>query len=159
VNVTGGIAVDPRRSSPTAAHRRSACGALPLSWRRRWLRHRRDHAPIWQIEACGAAMAGAVHGRGRRRADARQDAQARQKPVPAATVQNVALGPPPGEATHWTGRMLAKVAGVSLRSVQRILEATKSRPAGLEPATKRLWTLDDTLWNAPRQCANPSICC
>jgi hypothetical protein len=33
-----------------------------------------------------------------------------KKPLPAATVQNVvdlALGPPPGGATHWTGRMLA----------------------------------------------------
>jgi Homeodomain-like domain len=53
-----------------------------------------------------------------------------KKPLPAATVQDVvglALGPPPGDATHWTGRMLAKAAGVSLRSVQRILEATNSR--------------------------------
>ena len=47
------------------------------------------------------------------------------------TVQRVvdlALGPPPGEATHWTGRMLAKAAGVSLRSVQRILEAHQLAP-------------------------------
>jgi Homeodomain-like domain len=54
-----------------------------------------------------------------------------KKPLPAATVQSVvglALGPPPGEATHWTGRMLAKVAGVSLRSVQRILEAHQLAP-------------------------------
>jgi transposase len=39
-----------------------------------------------------------------------------KKPLPAATVQRIvdlALGPPPGEATHWTGRMLAKAAGVS----------------------------------------------
>src|SRR5512145_2083547 len=51
-------------------------------------------------------------------------------PLPAATVQRVvdlALGPP-GEATHWTGRMLAKAAGVSLRSVQRILEAHQLAP-------------------------------
>jgi hypothetical protein len=36
----------------------------------------------------------------------------RKKPLP--TVQRVldlALGPLPGEATHWTGRMLAKAAG------------------------------------------------
>ena len=47
-------------------------------------------------------------------------------PLPTGTVQRVvdlALGPPPGETTHWTGRILAKAAGVSLRSVQRILEA------------------------------------
>ena len=52
-------------------------------------------------------------------------------PLPPDTVQRVvdlALGPPPGEATHWTGRMLAKAAGVSLRSVQRILEAHQLAP-------------------------------
>jgi transposase len=52
-------------------------------------------------------------------------------PLPAATVQRVvdlALGPPLGEATHWTGRMLAEAAGVSLRSVQRILEARQLAP-------------------------------
>src|SRR6516164_8818809 len=52
-------------------------------------------------------------------------------PLPAATVQrvvNLALGPPPGEATHWTGRMLAKATGASLRSVQRILEAHQLAP-------------------------------
>jgi transposase len=54
-----------------------------------------------------------------------------KKPLPAGTVQRVvdmALGPPPGEATHWTGRMLAKATGVSLRSVQRILEAHQLAP-------------------------------
>src|SRR6202165_4842622 len=52
-------------------------------------------------------------------------------PLPPNTVQRVvdlALGPPPGEATHWTGRMLAKAAGVRLRSVQRILEAHQLAP-------------------------------
>ena len=52
-------------------------------------------------------------------------------PLPAATVQKVidlAMGSPPGETTHWTGRTLAKAAGVSLRSVQRILEAHQLAP-------------------------------
>src|SRR3989441_816702 len=52
-------------------------------------------------------------------------------PLPAATVQKVidlVTGPSPAEATHWTGRMLAKAAGVSLRSVQRILEAHQLAP-------------------------------
>ena len=52
-------------------------------------------------------------------------------PLPPNTVQRVvdlALGPPPGETTHWTGRELAKAAGVSLRSVQRILEAHQLAP-------------------------------
>src|SRR3982075_1988614 len=54
-----------------------------------------------------------------------------KQPLPTGTVQRVvdlALGPPPGVATHWTGRMLAKAAGVSLRSVQRILEAHQLAP-------------------------------
>ena len=72
--------------------------------------HGRDYAPIGQIEAGGMEMAGAVHGRGRRRADARQDAQARQ----TTAVDR-----------H---RMLAKAAGVSLRSVRRILEAHQLAP-------------------------------
>ena len=52
-------------------------------------------------------------------------------PLAPGTVQRVVdlvLGPPPGETTHWTGRMLAKAAGVSLRSVQRILEAHQLAP-------------------------------
>ena len=52
-------------------------------------------------------------------------------PLPAEIVQrlvDLALSPPPGETTHWTGRMLAKAAGVSLRSVQRILEAHQLAP-------------------------------
>ncbi len=38
------------------------------------------------------------------------------------------LGEPPGEATHWTGRMMAKTVGVSLRSVQRIWKAHRLAP-------------------------------
>src|ERR1700704_2350092 len=52
-------------------------------------------------------------------------------PLPSNTVQRVvdlALGPPPGESTHWTGRELAKAAGVSLRSGQLILEAHQLTP-------------------------------
>jgi transposase len=54
-----------------------------------------------------------------------------KQPLPTSTVQRVVdltLGPPPGDATHWTGRMLAKAVGVSLRSVQRILEAHQLAP-------------------------------
>src|SRR5437764_13067060 len=52
-------------------------------------------------------------------------------PLSAGTVRKVidlVTGPPPGETTHWTGRMLAKAAGISLRSVQRILEAHRLAP-------------------------------
>ena len=52
-------------------------------------------------------------------------------PLPPATVGRVVertLAEPPGEATHWTGRMMAKVAGISLRSVQRIWKAHRLAP-------------------------------
>ena len=52
-------------------------------------------------------------------------------PLPTSTVDRVVgltLEEPPGEATHWTGRMMAKVAGISLRSVQRIWKAHRLAP-------------------------------
>jgi hypothetical protein len=76
-------------------------------------------------------MASAVHGSGRRRLTRDKTRKPGKKPLSAATVQKVvvlALGPPPGKATHWTGRMLAKAAGVSLGSIQRILEANQLAP-------------------------------
>jgi transposase len=61
----------------------------------------------------------------------RRDKTRGKQPLPTTTVRQVvdlALGPPPGEATHWTGRMLASAAGVSLQPVQRILEAHQLAP-------------------------------
>jgi len=52
-------------------------------------------------------------------------------PLAAQTVQRVvdlALGSPPGKTTHWTGRILAKAAGLSLRSAQQTLEAHQLVP-------------------------------
>jgi transposase len=55
-------------------------------------------------------------------------------PLPDATVGRVlelTLGEPPGEATHWSGRMMAEAAGISLRSVQRIWSAHNLQPRRL----------------------------
>ena len=52
-------------------------------------------------------------------------------PIPAETVARVVAltcADPPHQATHWTGRAMAKVAGISLRSVQRIWEAHQLQP-------------------------------
>lgn len=46
----------------------------------------------------------------------------------ARRVVALTCGEPPGEATHWTGRMMAEAAGISLRSVQRIWAAHKLQP-------------------------------
>ena len=52
-------------------------------------------------------------------------------PLPTAVVDRVValtMREPPGEATHWTGRAMAKAAGISLRSVQRIWAAHGLQP-------------------------------
>src|SRR5258707_8897184 len=62
-------------------------------------------------------------------------------PLPSATIERVVeitLAEPPGEATHWTGRALAKAAGVSHRSVQRIWAAH-----GLKPHRRRPFQLSN----------------
>ena len=46
----------------------------------------------------------------------------------AHRVVALTCGEPPGEATHWTGRMMAKAVGISLRSVQRIWAAHRLQP-------------------------------
>jgi transposase len=53
------------------------------------------------------------------------------QPLPAATVAKIVAktcAEPPGSATHWTGRAIAKVFGVSLRSIQRIWKAHRLEP-------------------------------
>jgi len=50
-------------------------------------------------------------------------------PISAETVARVVAltcADPPHEATHWTGRAMARAVGISLTSVQRIWEATSS---------------------------------
>lgn len=52
-------------------------------------------------------------------------------PLPESTVARVldlTLGEPPGEVTHWSGRMMAEATGISLRSVQRIWSAHNLQP-------------------------------
>jgi homeodomain-containing protein len=52
-------------------------------------------------------------------------------PIVAETLARVVAltcGEPPAGATHWTGRAMAKAAGISLRSVQRIWQAHQLQP-------------------------------
>src|SRR4051795_8667741 len=104
---------------------------------RRWGRHDGDPAADRQRQADDLALAGALHGRGRRRVAARGHPPGRQAaiagggdraggcegllpgapapagkpPLPAAVIERVVemtLAEPPGERTHWTGRAMAK---------------------------------------------------
>ena len=52
-------------------------------------------------------------------------------PTPEVTVARVVAltcAEPPGEATHWTGRAMARASGLSLRTVQRIWAAHDLQP-------------------------------
>jgi transposase len=64
---------------------------------------------------------------------------ARVPPLPAEVVERVIAlthSDPPGEATHWTGAAMAKAAGISVSSVQRIWRAH-----GLQPHRVRQFKL------------------
>lgn len=56
----------------------------------------------------------------------------------AERIVALTLGEPPGETTHWTGRVMARVSGVSLTSVQRIWKAY-----GLAPHRIRTFKLSN----------------
>jgi len=59
-------------------------------------------------------------------------------PAVIERVVEMTLAEPPGERTHWTGRAMAKAAGVSHRSVQRIWAAH-----GLKPHRVRTFKLSN----------------
>jgi transposase len=49
-------------------------------------------------------------------------------PATIAKVLALTCSEPPGEATHWSGRAMAKAVGISLRAVQRLWEAHRLQP-------------------------------
>jgi transposase len=76
----------------------------------------------WQQRFAEAGVAGLLRDQTRKPGKAR---------TPDATVQRVVAltcGEPPGEATHWTGRLMAEAVGLSLRTVQRIWAAHQLQP-------------------------------
>src|SRR2546428_6660351 len=96
------ITLAPADGCGTAEIMRRSGKAKPVVWR-------------WQARFMGQGVDGLLRDKTRKPG---------KPPLPAATVQKVVdlvTGPPPGETTHWTGRMLAQAVGISLRAVQRIL--------------------------------------
>jgi transposase len=95
--------------SGTMAIQRQTSKGKPTIWR-------------WQARFIAEGVDGLLH-------DATRPAG--KLPLPAATIERVVamtLAEPPGEATHWTCRAMAKAAGVSHRSVQRIWAAHGLQP-------------------------------
>src|SRR3981189_2140951 len=105
-----------------------------------------DRLPVLQVARRAAVSRPAVWRWQRRYADAGVDGLLRDKtrppgkePVPTATVAKVlalTCAEPTGEATHWTGRAMAKAVGLSLRTVQRIWQAHHLQPHRI-PTCKR----------------------
>jgi transposase len=64
----------------------------------------------------------------------------RIKPLSAETAERVValtLEEPPGETTHWTGALMAKAAGLSVSSVQRIWRAHGLQPHRMRKFKRR----------------------
>lgn len=106
--------------------------------RARIILHSSDRLNVAEIARLSGVSRPAVWRWQRRFAEAGVDGLLREgsrkpgkPPMPDADVQQlIALtcNEPPGEVTHWTGRAMAKVMGVSLRTVQRIWKAHKLQP-------------------------------
>src|SRR6516225_3028540 len=93
----------------TMAIRRQTGKGKPTIWR-------------WQARFMAEGVDGLLH-------DATRPAGT--PPLPSATIERVVemtQAEPPGEATHWTCRAMAKAAGISHRSVQRIWAAHGLKP-------------------------------
>ena len=102
------ILASAERLSVAEVARRAGVGR-PAVWR-------------WQRRFAEAGVDGLLHDATRKPGKA---------PLADATVHQVVAftcAEPPGEATHWTGRAMAKAASISLRSVQRIWQAHRLQP-------------------------------
>jgi transposase len=76
----------------------------------------------WQLRFAEAGLDGLLRDKTRKPG---------KSPTAEALVQQVVAltcAEPPGEATHWTGRAMAKATGLSLRTVQRIWDAHALQP-------------------------------
>jgi len=66
----------------------------------------------------------------------RKPGKAPLSPETVARILALTCSEPPGEVTHWTGRAVARAAGVSLRAVQRLWEAHRLQPHRLRTFKK-----------------------
>jgi transposase len=106
--------------------------------RARIILHSGERLPVLEIARRSGASRPAVWRWQQRYAEQGLDGLLRDKtrkpgraPLPLGTVAKVLALPcsqAPGNATHWTGRAVAKAVGVSLRAVQRIWGAHRLQP-------------------------------
>jgi len=106
--------------------------------RARIILHSGDRLPVLAVAKRAGASRPAVWRWQQRYAEEGIDGLLRDKtrapgkpPVPTETVARVlaiTCSEPPGEVTHWTGRAVAKLVDLSLRTIQRIWEAHRLQP-------------------------------
>jgi transposase len=94
---------------PVAAVAKRAAVGRPAVWR-------------WQRRFAEAGVEGLL------RDATRKPGKAPLGDVVVRRVVTLTCAEPPGEATHWTGRAMARHSGISLRSVQRIWAAHDLQP-------------------------------
>ena len=97
-----------------------------------------ERLPVLEVARRAGVSRPAVWRWQRRFAEAGVDGLLREKPrilgkppLPRATVERVVTltcAAPPGEATHWSGRAMARAVGIGLSSVQRIWKAHGLQP-------------------------------
>jgi transposase len=76
----------------------------------------------WQVRYAEQGVDGLL------RDKTRKPGRAPLSPETIAKVLALTCSEPPGEATHWTGRAVAKAVGIGLSSVQRLWEAHRLQP-------------------------------
>jgi transposase len=104
-----GIILESAEQAPVQRVAAAVGVSRPMVWR-------------WQQRFAEAGVKGLLHDATRKPG---------KTPIPAETVARVVAltcGEPPRGMTHWTGRAMAKAAGISLRSVQRIWQAHALQP-------------------------------
>jgi hypothetical protein len=85
--------------------------------------HSAERLPVLGVARRASVSRPAVWRWQRRYAEKGVEGLLRDKTRPTATVAQVlalTCSEPPGETTHWTGRAVAEVVGISLRSVHRL---------------------------------------
>ncbi len=102
---------------PAVTVARQASVSRPAVWR-------------WQQRYAGQGVEGLL------RDKTRKPGKSPLQPETVAKVLALPCSAPPGNATHWTGRAVAKAAGISLRAVQRIWEAHRLQPHRLRTFKK-----------------------
>ena len=106
--------------------------------RARIVLHSDDRVPVLEVSKRAGASRPAVWRWQQRYAEEGVEGLLRDKTRPpgkpatpteqVAEVLAVTCSEPPGETTHWTGRAVAALVGLSLRTVQRIWEAHRLQP-------------------------------